>query len=129
LQTQVQKVGLFKNSNLPGFLGSFVFAIIMITALIVAFEALGIQSISQPATAMLYEIMNAIPHIIAAGLILILAYIVSRFVGRLVAELIAGTGADELPAKVGVQRFLCNAKVPSIVGYLLVFFILLFALS
>ncbi len=129
LQTQVQKVGLFKNSNLPGFLGSFVFAIIMITALIVAFEALGIQSISQPATAMLYEIMNAIPHIIAAGLILILAYIVSRFVGRLVAELIAGTGADELPAKVGVQRFMGNAKVSSIVGYLIVFFTMLFALS
>lgn len=129
LQQQAQKVGLFKNSNLTRFLGSFVFAVIMITALIIAFEALGIESISQPATAMLYEIMNAIPHIIAAALILILAYIVSRFVGRLVSELIAGTGADELPAKVGVQRFMGDTKISSVVGYLIVFFTMLFAVS
>ena len=80
LQQQVEKVGMFKNSNLAQVLGNFVFAIVIITALIVAFEALGIDAISQPATAMLHEIMYAIPNIIAAGLILILAYVVSRFV-------------------------------------------------
>ena len=54
LQSQAEKLGLFKNSNLPHLLGSFVFAVVMITALIVAFEALGIEAISQPATAMLH---------------------------------------------------------------------------
>lgn len=131
LQTQIEKVGLFKNSNqgLSKFLGSFVFAIVMITSLIVAFEALGIQAISQPATAMLAEIMYAIPHIIAAGLILIVAYVVSRFVGRLVAEVIAGTGVDEIPAKLDVQRFLGDCKVSCMVGYLIVIFTMLFAVS
>jgi len=131
LQTQIEKVGLFKNSNqgLAKFLGSFVFAVVMITALIVAFEALGIQAISQPATAMLGEIMYAIPHIIAAGLILIVAYVVSRFVGRLVSEVVAGTGIDEIPAKLDLQRFLGNTKVSCIIGYLIVFFTMLFAVS
>ncbi|AXQ21393.1 hypothetical protein BEN71_04535 [Acinetobacter wuhouensis] len=131
LQTQIEKVGLFKNSEqgLSRFLGSFVFAIVMITALIVAFEALGIQAISQPATAMLGEIMYAIPHIIAAGLILIVAYVVSRFVGRLVAEVIAGTGVDDIPKKLDVQRFLGETKVSCVVGYLIVFFTMLFAVS
>ncbi|WP_173912772.1 mechanosensitive ion channel [Acinetobacter sp. Marseille-Q1618] len=129
LQAQAEKIGLFKNSNLAKLLGSFVFAIVMITSLIVAFEALGIQAISQPATAMLAEIMYAIPHIIAAGLILIVAYVVSRFVGRLVAEVVAGTGVDEVPAKLDVQRFLGNTKISSVVGYLIVFFTMLFAVS
>ncbi|MFW1945533.1 mechanosensitive ion channel [Acinetobacter guillouiae] len=131
LQTQIEKVGLFKNSNqgLAKFLGSFVFAVVMITALIVAFEALGIQAISQPATAMLGEIMYAIPHIIAAGLILIVAYVVSRFVGRLVSEVVAGTGIDEIPAKLDLQRFLGDTKVSCIIGYLIVFFTMLFAVS
>ncbi|RZG44272.1 mechanosensitive ion channel [Acinetobacter wuhouensis] len=131
LQTQIEKVGLFKNSEqgLSRFLGSFVFAIVMITALIVAFEALGIQAISQPATAMLGEIMYAIPQIIAAGLILIVAYVVSRFVGRLVAEVIAGTGVDDIPKKLDVQRFLGETKVSCVVGYLIVFFTMLFAVS
>ena len=129
LQTQAEKVGLFKNSNISKFLGSFVFAIIVITALIVAFEALGIQAISQPATAMLNEIMYAIPQIIAAGLILIVAYIVSRFVGRLVAELISGAGIDEIPMKLDVQRFLGQTRVSDLIGYLIVFFTMLFAIS
>lgn len=129
LQQQAEKIGLFKNSNLAKLLGSFVFALVMITSLIVAFETLGVEAISQPATAMLYEIMNAIPHIIAAGLILILAYVVSHFVAKLVVEVVSGTGVDEIPAKLDVQRFLGTTKVSCIVGYLIVFFTMLFAVS
>ena len=129
LQQQVEKVGLFKSSSLSSFLGSFVFAVIIITALIVAFEALGIRAISDPATAMLYEIMNAIPHIIAAALILIVAYVVSRFVARIVSELVAGTGVDEIPVKLDMQRYLGQTKVSNVIGYLIVFFTMLFAVS
>ena len=49
--------------------------------------------------------MNAIPNIIAAALILILAYVVSKLVAALVVEVIAGTGVDEVPAKLDLQRF------------------------
>ena len=129
LQQQAEKIGLFKGANLPRLLGSFLFAVVMITALIVAFEALGVEAISQPATAMLHEIMNAIPHIIAAGLILIVAYVVSRFVAKLVVEVLAGTGVDAIPEKVGVQRFLGTTKISCVVGYLIVFFTMLFAVS
>ena len=129
VQKQVEKVGLFKNSDLAKVLGSFVFAMVIITALIIAFEALGIDAISQPATAMLYEIMNAIPHIIAAALILILAYVVSRFVASLVVEVLSGTGVDDIPNKVGLQRFLGNTKASCVVGYFIVFFTMLFAVS
>lgn len=129
VQAQAQKIGLFKTGNLPHLLGSFVFTLIILTALIIAFEALGIQAISQPATAMLYEVMNAIPQIIAAGLILIIAYVVSKFVAQLVTELVAGTGVDNIPAKMDLQRFLGTTKISSGVGKLLIFFTMLFAIS
>lgn len=77
---------------------------------------------------MLYEIMNAIPHIIAAALILILA-VVSRFVAKLVVDIVSGTGVEEIPAKMDAQRFLGKTKVSSIIGYLIVFFTMLFAVS
>lgn len=129
LQQQVEKIGLFKNSSVSKILGSFVFAVIIITSLIIAFEALGIDAISQPATAMLSEIMYAIPNIIAAGLILIVAYIVSRFVANLVVELVASVGVDELPAKVNAERFFGQTKVSKVIGFLIVFFTMLFAVS
>lgn len=129
VQAQVQKIGMFKNSNVSQVIGSFVFAIVIITALIIAFEALGVASISEPATAMLYEVMYAIPHIIAAGLILILAYVVSRFVAKLVSDILVGTGVDEIPAKLDLQRFLGRVKISNLVGYLIIFFTMLFAVS
>lgn len=129
LQQHVERFGLFKTSNVSKLLGSFVFAIIIITTLIIAFEALGIESISQPATSMLNEIMNAIPNIIAAGLILVIAYLISRFVAQIVSELVAGTGVDSIPQKLDVQRFLGETKVSKVVGYLIIFFTMLFAVS
>ena len=129
LQSHAEKIGVFKSSNLPKLLGSFVFALVMITSLIVAFDALGVEAISQPATAMLNQIMTAIPNILGAAIILIIAYVVARFVGQLVSELLAGTGVDEIPAKVGVQRFLGDKKVSSLIGFLIVFFTMLFAVS
>ncbi|MBO3661227.1 mechanosensitive ion channel [Acinetobacter variabilis] len=129
IQHQAEKVGIFKNSNVAQLIGSFIFAVVIITSLIIAFEALGIEAISQPATAMLYEIMNAIPNIIAAALILILAYVVSRLVARLVTEVVAGTGVDEVPDKLDLQRFLGKTKLSSLVGYLIVLFTMLFAVS
>lgn len=129
LQAQAEKIGVFKTTNLPKLLGSFVFAIILITSLIVAFDALGIESISQPATSMLNQILAAIPNIFAAAIILIIAYVVARFVGKLVSEVLAGTGVDAIPQKVGVQRFLGEQKISSFVGTLIVFFTMLFAVS
>ena len=129
LQAQAERIGMFKNTSLGRVLGSFVFALVIITALIVAFEALGIESISQPATSMLNEIMSAIPNIIAAGLILVLAYVVSRFVAGLVRDVLSGTGVDNVPERLGVQRFLGNTTVSGTVATLIVFFTMLFATS
>ena len=127
LQAQAEKIGVFKQANLPKLLGSFVFTIIIITALIVAFDTLGVQAISQPATAMLNQIMAAIPNILGAAIILILAYVVARFVAQLITELLAGTGVDELPAKLGVERFLGEQKLSALAGSLIIFFTMLFA--
>jgi len=129
IQQHTEKLGILKNLNIAQFIGSFIFAVILITAFIIAFEALGISTISQPATAMLYEIMNAIPHIIAALLILIIAYVVAKFVSNLIMDIIAGSGIDEIPEKIDVQRFLGNHKVSQIIGCLIVFFTMLFAVS
>lgn len=129
LQAQAEKIGLFKNTSIGRVVGSFVFALIIITSLIIAFEALGIETISQPATAMLNEIMAAIPNIIAAGLILVLAYVVSRFVAGLVRDVLSGTGVDGIPTRLGVQRFLGTTTVSGTVATLIVFFTMLFATS
>lgn len=129
LQIHAEKLGVFQSTNVSKLLGSFVFAMVMITSLIVAFDALGVEAISQPATSMLNQIMSAIPNILGAAIILIIAYVVARFVGKLVSELLAGTGVDEIPQKLSLQRFLGEQKISGLIGFLIVFFTMLFAVS
>jgi hypothetical protein len=129
LQTQIEKLGLFKSTQLARVLGSLVFSLIVLTSLIIAFDALGVDAISQPATAMLNQVMLAIPNILAATIILILSYVIAKFVGKLLSEILLGTGIDALPAKVDLQRFLGGLQLSSLLGHLLVFFAMLFAVS
>ena len=129
LQQHAEKLGLFKNTNLSKFTGSFVFAVIILTSFIIAFEALGVEAISQPATAMLYEIMYAIPHIIAAILILAIAYILAKFVSKIIVDIVAGMGVDTVAEKLGMQQGLGQCKASTILGRLIIFFTMLFAVS
>lgn len=79
---------------LPRAVGGIVFALIIIPVAIAALDTLNIAAISQPATAMLNIVLNAIPRIIAAGIIIALAYAIGKFASQLLANFLASTGFD-----------------------------------
>jgi len=89
-------------SMLPRTLGAIVFALIIIPVSIAALDTLNIAAISQPATAMLRIILDAIPHVIAAGLILAVAYTIGKFASRLLTQFLATTGFDRAIGATGL---------------------------
>lgn len=127
IQSAAEKAGIQKTNNIPQIAGSLVFILILIPTLIAALDALRIDAISQPAIRMLDQIMYAIPNIIAAALILIVTYLVAKFVAGIIVNLLAGTEFDRLPQKLNAQRFLGSTQLSTLVGKLIVFFALLFA--
>jgi len=70
------------------------YSMIMIVVAIAALQILGISSISEPAERMLDTILNAIPNIIAAGLLLGIGVLIARFAGDLLKQLLDGLGVD-----------------------------------
>jgi len=90
--------------------GILVFALIIIPVAIAALQALGISSISGPATDMLNQILGAIPRIIAAALWLGIAFIAARFLKSIIAAVLPPTGFDDAIRSTGV---LPPAAVPS----------------
>lgn len=137
IQALTDKAGISNKLQLPNMAGSLVYLLVIITTIIMALDALKIESISRPATNMLNQIMTAIPNIIAAAAILGLTYYIMRIVANVVKGLLENTGVNDLPAKLGLQNVLnsenkesqcnCPSKVSDMVGHLLVFFALLFA--
>ena len=119
-----EKVGISKvlgTRQLSGLLGLIVYILILIPVLISSMSALALEAITRPASNMLASIMNAIPSIFAATLLLTLAYVVGRLVSGLVGNLLAGAGFDNVLERIGLAK-VKSAKAdrtPSaIVGYL-----------
>ena len=75
-------------------LGTIIYVFIAIPVAIGALGVLNVDAISVPATSMLSMILSAIPNIIAAGILLGVGYLISRFVVGILSELFAGLGID-----------------------------------
>ena len=89
--------------SLSWIVGTIVYVLILIPTAIAALNALDIQAISQPAVAMLNDILSAVPKIFTAALILALAYILGRWVGDLVTNILRGIGFNNVFSWLGVQ--------------------------
>lgn len=127
IQSLAGKAGISNQTQIANIAGTLVYLVVVITAIIMGLNVLNIQAISGPATNMLNEIMLAIPNIIYAVVILGGAYFVSKLIADIVKNLLDNSGVNILPSKLGLQNVLGSAKVSDVVGYLIIFFVMLFA--
>jgi len=94
------------NSTISKTIGTIIYVLIIIPIAILALEALNLESVSGPASDMLRMILEAIPNIIGAAIILGIGYLISKFVVQIITEILPGLGVDQsmaaldiLPAK------------------------------
>ena len=90
------------NAKISSLAGNLVFGIIIIVVSISALQVLGIAAISQPAQQMLELFLNAIPAIIAAGILLAIGGVIAKFLGNLLEELLRGVGTDRAVSSLGI---------------------------
>jgi hypothetical protein len=102
--------------------GVLAFALIIIPVSIGAIQVLGIDAISQPATAMLNQILTALPHVVAAAAWLGIAFIAARFLKTIIEAILPPTGFDDairsvgvLPASAFPSRIVANVAMIAII--------------
>jgi hypothetical protein len=127
-----ERVGLapvLGKQQLSGLLGLVVYVLILIPVLIAALNALALEAITQPASNMLNVILEAVPAIFAATLVVVVAYVVGRVVSGLITNLLTGVGFNAILARLGLGKEPGEGeRTPSeIVGYLVLVAIMLFA--
>ncbi len=119
----------FGGRSLSGLSGLVVYTFILILATTAALEALKFEAISRPASEMLTTILEAVPAIFTAGLVLLVAYLVGRFLAGLVTELLTGIGFNAILARLGLGGEPAEGqRTPAQwIGYLTLVALLLFA--
>ncbi|MDP1873758.1 mechanosensitive ion channel [Phenylobacterium sp.] len=93
----LEKAGLGRltgATNLGRTAGLLVFVLIIIPVTIAALEQLGIAAISDPAVAVLAVVLDAIPRVLAAAIVLAIAYVIGRWVASLVEQILPSLGFD-----------------------------------
>ena len=121
------RAGLAEAVQLSSVVGLLVFIAVFLPSLIAALDALKIEAISRPATDMLGKLMLAVPNIVAAGLILVITWLVASFASQLLASLLAALGFDTLPARLQLAHAFEKTSASRTVGRVVLFFAMLFA--
>jgi len=106
----------------------FIFIVILLPMIVAALGILDIEAISGPATAMIQELMLAIPNIIAAAIILLVTFFVAKFVVSILGSLLDSMNVDAMPAKMGIQGLFTDSFTPTkLIGSAIMFFSMLTA--
>lgn len=123
-----QNAGLSEATKLSSLVGNLVMIAVFLPALIAALDAMKIDTIAKPASLMLGQMMDAVPQVIAAGMILTLTWFIARFASALLQQFLISLGVDALPEKIGLARLFRGRIKPSrLAGLLVKFFAMLFA--
>lgn len=86
--------------------------------------ALNLGGLLEPVQGMLNKILDFLPNILTAAIIIFVGWFVAKIVRQIVSSLLSAVGLDKLSEKVGVSNALGSQKLSSLIG-LIVYIIIL----
>ncbi|MEE9292245.1 MAG: mechanosensitive ion channel [Acidobacteriota bacterium] len=127
-----ERVGLkhvLGDRGLSGLIGLIVYVMILIPVVITSLNALRLEGLTGPATDMLSRVMETVPALFAATILLGLAYVVGRLLAGMITSVLAGAGFDTMFSNLGLVKSTPGGeRSPSaIAGYLTLVVVMLFA--
>lgn len=87
-------------------------------------STLGLEGLLRPVQGMVNKILDFLPNIITALLILVIGWIIARIVQRIVTSLLEAIGTDSLSEKAGLTTLLGKQKLSGFLGFILFILIL-----
>ncbi len=112
------------NFDIVKLLKNVVFIFIFIPILIIALEKLDIDVITIPATNMLNKFLSAVPAIIYATIILLVAVLGGRLLKSIVSDLLSSLNVNDLSQKLKLQHIIGQFNLASIIANIVFVFII-----
>jgi flagellar biosynthesis protein FliQ len=114
------------DGKLSSALSTVIYAVVLIPVFIAALDALQLDALTEPTSQMLQQLLEAVPNILGAVLILGITWVVAKIVSELLRTLSANIGVDGLAKRLGVAGLDGGVKISSAIGHLVLAAILLF---
>jgi hypothetical protein len=122
-------IGKEDSPSLSKIIGIIVYILILIPAIIAALNALNIEAVSRPGIQMLTLILNSIPLIFGAMVILTLTYIIGKILQSLVSGILTSIGFNKVLKLIGIGKEPTKEELTpaDLIGYLVLIGLMLFA--
>ncbi|MCR5879322.1 mechanosensitive ion channel [Phenylobacterium sp. J367] len=101
----LERAGLARLTGASGLartFGTLVYVLIIIPVTIAALQQLGIRAISEPAVAVLATVLDSLPRLIAAAIVLAIAFLIGRWVAGLIEQVLPSFGFDRSLQALGI---------------------------
>ena len=123
-QEQTEDSNLSKKNTFSRAIGETVYWLIFLLFLPAILGALALEGLLDPVKGMVDTLLGFLPNLIAAGVILGVGWFFARIVQRVVTNLLAGMGLDQLGNRVGLTQAMGNRSLSSVIG--LIVYVLIF---
>jgi hypothetical protein len=105
-----------KSASATKTLADTVYWLVFLLFLPAVLNALALHGLLGPVQGMVDKMLDFLPNIFTAGLILVIGWLLARVVQRVVSNLSAVIGADQLSERVGLAPLLGNQRLSSVLG-------------
>jgi len=99
--------------GLAGVAGNVVFVLLLLPTLVAALQPLGLDAVTIPLSKLLESMINFVPRLLSAAIVVGLGVLLGRTLATLAAALLAGVGFDRLPARMGAAAGPLGGRQPS----------------
>lgn len=121
----------FTEGGLSGLIGTICYALILLAVLSAALSTLGIEAISNPIKNAIDTVVNTLPNIFGATIIVVVAYFFAKVIRNLVRDILIGLGFNKIPAMIGLSTLPTEGdrSASSYVGHIAFLAIMFYAVS
>ena len=122
-----EKIG--KGGNIAQRAGQFVWWVVWIFFFLAILETLGVEGMLEPIRLTFEKIFDRLPDVIAAGVILIAAWVIGRLIAGWIRDFLTTVRFNELPNKIGVPQIPTEGTwaLSNVVSYVFLALVMLFA--
>ncbi len=114
-----------KSASLTKTLSDTVYWLVLLLFLPAVLNALALEGLLGPVQGMVDKVLAFLPNIFTAGLILIVGWLVARVVQRVVSNLLAVVGTDQVSERAGLAPLLGNQNLSAVLGLICYILILI----
>ncbi|MBL8339884.1 MAG: mechanosensitive ion channel [Rubrivivax sp.] len=111
-----EKLGLAASlgpEGLAGIAGQIVFVLLLLPTTLAALQPLGLEALTQPLSRLLETLVNLVPRLLSATLVVGVAVLVGRALANLASAALAAAGLDRLPERLGAGPLRLAGRSPS----------------